>query len=55
MGVDGLLLLDKKLSGGFRIFDADDEDRSSLADVCAELIELVVLDSFLLAHALGLE
>ena len=35
------------------IFDAMDEDRSSLADVCAELIELMVLDSFLEGHALG--
>ena len=26
MGADGLLSPDKKLSGGFRIFDADDED-----------------------------
>ena len=37
------------------IFDAMDEDGSSLADVCAELIELVVLDSFFVGHPLRLQ
>ena len=46
----------EKLSGfGGGIFDADDEDGSSLADVCASLIELAVLDGFLVGHALRLQ
>ena len=40
---------------GEGIFDADDEDGSSLADVCAELVEVVVLDGFLVGHALRFE
>ena len=53
--MNGLLSSDKKLSGGFWIFDADDEDGSSLSDVCSELIELMVLDCFLVGHAVRLE
>ena len=58
-GMDGRRVRRQKLDRTFwfggGIFDADDEDGSSLADVCAELIELVVLDRFLLAHALGFQ
>ncbi len=53
--MDGLLLSDKKLSGGFWIFDAYDEDRGQLADVCSGLIELMVLDRFLVGHAVALK
>ncbi len=35
--------------------DAMDEDGSSLADVCSELIELMVLDCFLVGHPLRLQ
>lgn len=45
----------EKLSGGFRIFDALDEDGRSLANVGSGLIELMVLDRFLVVHAVALE
>lgn len=32
-----------------------DEDWSSLANVCSELVELVVLDRFLVGHAMRLQ
>ncbi len=32
-----------------------DEDWSSLADICPELVELMVLDGFLVGHALRLQ
>ena len=47
--------LDRTFWFGGGIFDAEDEDRSSLADVCAELIELMVFDRFLEGHALGFQ
>lgn len=37
------------------MFDAEDEDWSSLADISSRLIELMVLDRFLVGHAMRLQ
>jgi len=43
--------------GGLEKLDGNsvNEDRSPFSDVCAELVELVELDGFLVGHPLGFE
>lgn len=57
--MDGQRVRRQKLDRTFRfgggIFDANDEDGGSLADVSSSLIEVVILDGFVVGHALGFE